>query len=140
MISLNKEKNNIEVKLVKCSEEYWEFVRRLRTNTQVSSGFIKTDKITKHEQLVYMSEYADNYRIALLDQIPCGFVGVVNGDIRVCTHPEYQGRGIGKSMISSISKVWPDAVAKIKIENKKSLELFKSCGYEIKYYLLEQTN
>lgn len=87
MISLNKEKKNIEVKLVKCSEEYWEFVRRLRTNTQVSSGFIKTDKITKHEQLVYMSKYADNYRIALLDQIPCGFVGVVNGDIRVCTHP-----------------------------------------------------
>ena len=137
---MNKEKNNKKVKIVKCSEQYWEFVRRLRTNTQVSSGFIKTDKITKSEQIAYMRKYADNYRIALLDQIPCGFVGVVNGDIRVCTHPEHQGKGIGKLMIHSISMIWPDALAKIKIENNKSLELFKSCGYEIKYYLLERAN
>ena len=105
MISLNKEENKREVKLVKCSKEYWEFVRRLRTNPFVTSGFIKTDKITSHEQYEYMSKYADNYRIALLDRIPCGYVGVVNGDIRVCTHPKYQGKGIGKMMISSISKV-----------------------------------
>jgi len=41
-------------------------------------------------------------------------------------------------MVKEIKKIEPSSVAKIKIDNKASLSLFKKCGFEIKYYLLEQ--
>ena len=85
-----------------------------------------------------MKRYADNYRIALLGDTPVGFVGVIEGDIRVCTHPEYQGMGIGKFMIKKCIKIWPDAFAKIKIDNEASIKLFQACGFKRKYVILEK--
>ena len=40
-------------------------------------------------------------------------------------------------MILSILKDFPGASAKIKIDNSASLELFKSCGFEMAYYIYE---
>ena len=33
--------------------------------------------------------------VCTLEDTPVGFVGQVDGDIRVATHPEYQGMGVG---------------------------------------------
>ena len=63
-------------------------------------------------------------------------VGVINEDIRVCTHPDHQGKGIGKFMINESYKIWPTAFAKVKLDNKLSIKLFESCGFTKKYYIL----
>lgn len=124
------------MKLVKCTQEYWEFVRELRTNPQVVDGFIQNIEITQEQQKQYMKKYSDNFRIALIDNIPTGFVGVIENDIRVCTHPDYQGKGVGKFMINKCMNIWPEAFAKVKIDNEASVRLFEACGFTKKFFIL----
>ena len=115
--------------LVKCSVEYWEFVRKIRNDPQLAHGFIKNNYITKEMQHKYMSEYQKCYRICLLDGDPCGYVGVIDNDIRICTQKKYQGRGIGKFMLSKVIEIWPNAVGRVKNDNLASLALFDAAGF-----------
>lgn len=128
----------MEIKLVHCTNQYWEFVRELRNNDEVQDGFISTEYISEKMQEIYMSKYSDCYRIALADKKPAGYVGVIENDIRICTHPNFQGKGIGKFMLKQASLIWPKAVAKVKITNQASLKLFQSCGFKPTYILLTQ--
>lgn len=124
------------IKLVDCEKQYWDFVRELRMDDRVCGGFIENIKITPKMQESYMNKYADCYRIGLMNKKPVGFVGVIDDDIRVCTHPDFQGQGIGKFMVNECMKIWPTSFAKIKIENEVSMRLFKSCGFKEKYFIL----
>ena len=118
------------MELVKCKEQYWEFVRTLRLDDRVISGFIATSEITEEQQKKYMNVYHPCYRVALVDGEPAGYVGVVDDDIRVCTHPNFQGMGVGKFMINGCMEIWPDAEAKVKYGNEASSNLFLACGFE----------
>lgn len=128
-----------DFKFVRCSQKYWEFVRTLRLDKRVINGFIQTKNITSRQQISYMKKYSKFYRIALLNDKPVGFVGVIDNDIRICTHPDFQRMGIGKFMIDNCIKIWPKAYAKIKIDNKSSIKLFKSAGF-IKKYIIYTKN
>lgn len=126
------------LKLVTCDKKYWEFVRNLRLDNRVTDGFIKTEYITKEMQEKYMGTHSDFYRISLFNDEPVGYVGVIEDDIRVCTHPDYQGKGVGKFMINECMKIWPSAFAKVKIDNEASLKLFKSCGFHKKFIIMKK--
>ena len=125
------------MELVKNSYLYWEFIRNLRNLEGVREGFIQQEIITQEQQQTYMSQYNDYFYICLYKGKPAGYIGVIDDDIRVATHPDYQGKGVGSFMVKEIKKIQPSSVAKVKIDNKASLALFKKCGFEIKYYLLE---
>lgn len=124
------------MRLVECDLKYWEFVRTLRNDERVLDGFIQSTNISKVMQIEYMNKYSDNYRIALVGDEPAGFVGVIDDDIRVCTHPDYQGKGVGKFMINECMKIWPSAFAKVKLNNEASIKLFESCGFTKKFLIL----
>jgi len=124
-----------ELKLVDCDEQYWDFVRVLRMDERVLSGFIEKLEITPEQQTAYMTKYSDCFRIALLNNKPVGYFGVIEDDIRICVHPDYQKKGIGKFLVNSCFEIWPTALAKIKIANQSSQKLFESCGYKKEYYL-----
>jgi len=126
----------IQLKLVHCSQDYWEFVRNLRNDTRVQNGFIHSINITKSMQYEYMSKYSKYYRICIFNGNPCGYVGVIDDDIRICTHPDFQGEGIGKFMIKEIMIEEPKAYAKVKTDNYTSIKLFESCGFTKKFYIL----
>jgi len=123
--------------IVDCAEEYWEFVRTLRNNPLVQDGFIQKSHITKDQQAVYMMKHRSDYFIALIDNQPVGYVGCIDGDIRVCVDPSYQNKGIGKSLIDFIKSKYSNGYAKIKIDNKASVKAFQACGFVKKYYILE---
>ena len=127
----------MKLQLKKNSKKYWEFIRILRSDKRVQSGFIKKSTITIKEQETYMKKYNNHYYVCLYNDIPCGFIGEINGDIRLCTDPQYQGKGIGSFMIREITKLRPNIFAKIKLDNKASLKAFEKAGYVKKYYLLE---
>jgi len=117
--------------IVECTKEYWEFVRKLRMDDRVIDGFLQTHPITEEQQAKYMTGNSQYYRVALVDDKPAGYVGVIEDDIRVCTHPDFQGMGVGKFMIEECMKIWPTAFAKVKIGNTASDKLFLSCGFEV---------
>ena len=118
------------MELVMCTSDYWEFVRNLRMDERVIDGFIETIPITEQQQINYMLNNAQYYRIALVDGKPAGYVGVISDDIRVCTHPDFQGMGVGKFMINECMNIWPTAYAKVKYGNEASSNLFLACGFE----------
>ena len=64
----------------------------------------------------------------------------IDGDIRICTHPTYQKKGIGTFMIQEFSNVKSNIYAKIKIDNIASIKAFEKAGYKKKYYILEPIN
>jgi GNAT superfamily N-acetyltransferase len=119
------------MELVACTQEYWEFVRLLRLDPLVSAGFIETKQIAPDDQIKYMQVHQHEYRVALIEGTPVGYVGVIDEDIRICTHPKAQGKGVGKFMLSEMQKFWPTAHAKIKHDNTKSKLLFESAGFEL---------
>jgi len=126
----DKETPRPALAFVPCTEEYWEFVRTLRTDPRVVAGFITQADITPDDQRKYMSAHWREYFVALVDGRPAGFIGSVDGDIRVCTHPDFQGRGIAKFMVAELVRRFPQSSAKIKIDNEASKRLFAACGFE----------
>lgn len=125
------------LKLVNCDEKFWEFVRILRTDSRNLNGFIQSNPITPEQQQEYMKRFHTNYKICLLDNVPVGFIGAINGDIRVCTDHNYKTLGIGSFMVQEFTKTTPNIFAKVKVDNLSSLKLFESCNYKIRYYILE---
>jgi RimJ/RimL family protein N-acetyltransferase len=128
------------MRLITNNPKYWEFIRRLRNDKRVKTGFIQQEYITKDEHNNFMEQYGKDYYICLIDDMPAGYVGQINGDIRVATHPDFQGKGIGKFMINQMMKDFPNSFAKVKVENEVSTRLFESCGFKKKYYILEKEN
>ena len=121
--------------LVPCTEPYWEFVRSLRMDERVEHGFIEKADITPEQQKTYMAAHWTKFFIALVDEVPAGFVGCINGDIRICTHPDFQRRGVGVFLMREIMKRFPTATAKVKIENKASQRMMEASGLTSRYII-----
>jgi len=128
--------DNTPLKMEECTQEYWDFVLILRN--QLKKGFLQQEDIVADDHYRFMKDKAKFYMICTHSGIPAGFVGQVDGDIRVATHPDYQGVGVGKYMINELMKKWPDSSATVKIENHASLALFESCGFKKKCFVLEK--
>ena len=126
------------MKLVKNNDDYWEFIRQLRNMDGVRQGFIQQDHISAEQHALFMKKHSGCFYICLVDDIPAGYVGVIKDDIRVATHPDFQGQGVGKYMINELMNLHENAVAKVKTTNKASLSLFEACGFKKKYYILEK--
>ena len=45
------------MEFVKNQEKYWEFIRQLRNDERVKSGFIEQSYITQESHLKYMEKY-----------------------------------------------------------------------------------
>jgi RimJ/RimL family protein N-acetyltransferase len=118
--------------LVPITPEYYEFVRLLRTHPETQSGFIVSATITSEDQSAYMEKHSLNYYVCLLYGSPVGYIGVVDGDIRFCTEPDFQGMGIGTFMLLKIKDKYPEAYGQIKKENKSSQHVFDKCGVKYK--------
>tara|TARA_B100001093_G_C26246887_1_gene766868 strand:- start:199 stop:597 length:399 start_codon:yes stop_codon:yes gene_type:complete len=129
-----------EYRLINNSPAYWEFIRELRTMEGVRDGFVSQTEISPVQQATYMLKYNSNFWICLDEKTPAGYVGIIDEDIRVATHPDYQGKGVGTFMINEVMKINPGAVAKVKLDNAASVKLFEKCGFEKKYYIMEKNN
>jgi hypothetical protein len=125
------------MRLVPCTEEYWEFVRQLRMDDRVAAGFIEKADITQEQQKQYMAAHWHEFFIALIDAAPAGFVGCVNNEIRTCTHPDFQKRGVGVFLMREIMKRFPSSISKVKIDNHASRKMCESAGQVPRYIIYE---
>jgi len=125
------------MELVDCEKKYWPFLLRLRNDLR--SNFIEQDTITEHIHECFMSLNHGSYKVCLgSSSEPVGFIGCVNGDIRIAVDPKGQNKGAGKFMLENFVIEDESAFAKIKVDNQASLNLFESCGFKKKYYILEK--
>ena len=116
------------LKLINAEPEFWEFIRKLRTDHRVMHGFLTEKYISSEDQKEYMGKYSDNYFVALYDGSAAGYIGVLDDDIRVCTHPDFQGRGVGTFMLKEIGNRFPRAYGRIKRSNISSQKAFNKAG------------
>ncbi len=126
------------MKLVKNKYIYWEFIRNLRNLDGVRQGFIEQEHISQDDHEEFMKKNSIFFWICLDNTVPIGYIGIIDDDIRVATHPDYQSLGVGSFMLNEVMKQNPQAQAKVKIENEASLGLFEKNGFVKKYYLLEK--
>jgi len=126
------------LKFVNNEKKYYEFIRKLRNDKRVKAGFIQQKNISKKDQEAYMKKHGKFYYICLCNNAPAGYIGVIENDIRLATHPDYQGKGVGLFMVNKIMKKYKDAQAKIKIDNVASRKLFEKAGFKLKYYLYKK--
>jgi RimJ/RimL family protein N-acetyltransferase len=124
-------------KLVQNKKEHHEFIRKLRNDKRVKSGFIQQKSVSKKAQEEYMKKYGNLYYVCLYNGAPAGYIGIIDNDIRVATHPDYQGLGVALFMIKSVMKKHRGAQAKIKTDNIASKKLFEKAGFKLRYFIYE---
>ena len=125
----------MDLKLVECKREHWEFLRGLRNS--LKEGFVCQSEVPEEEHERFMGKNEKSYKVCLGDGEPVGFVGVINGDVRVGVDKRLQKQGVAKFMIKSLIESELDFYAKVKVNNEASIKLFESCGFIKKYYILE---
>jgi len=74
------------MELVAVTETHYEFIRNLRMHPKNLKWFLNQSEITAEDQVNYMEKHAQDYRVCLLYGEPVGYVGVIENDIRICTH------------------------------------------------------
>ena len=117
--------------------QYYEFMRLLRNDHRIQSGFIEQVSITPEQQAAYMEKWASHSYICLVDGHPAGYIGEIDGDIRIATHADFQKRGVAIFMLKELLKRHPNCFAKVKVDNDASLALFRKAGFEPKFLILE---
>ena len=50
----------MEMKLIKNSQNYWQFIKELRYHPDNVHGFVTSDLVTSEEQIKYMNQYGNN--------------------------------------------------------------------------------
>jgi RimJ/RimL family protein N-acetyltransferase len=122
----------LAMKLVKNEKKYWEFIRLTRNDPRVQQGFIEQIQITSAQQEEYMKKNNDIFHVCITDEgTPIGYAGIVSGDIRIAVIPEYQRQGVGRFIITELTKKGIDFSARVKLDNIASKRLFESCGFEV---------
>jgi RimJ/RimL family protein N-acetyltransferase len=118
------------MKLVKCTPEYWEFVRILRTHPENKNWFFDQSDISSEDQIKYMTKNSYKYFICLDKNIPVGYIGIINdNEITYCVNPEHKGKGIGTFMVSEIIKLYPSLNAFVFPQNISSKKVFEKLGF-----------
>tara|TARA_R110002020_G_scaffold20838_4_gene70681 strand:+ start:1981 stop:2364 length:384 start_codon:yes stop_codon:yes gene_type:complete len=127
------------MELVKCNNlpgAHWDAILEIRNENR--GGFGDSSTIRSGTHCKYMFENFSNYLLCVERDEVLGFIGHVNNDIRLATKKVHQNKGIGKFMVESFMEKYPEAFAKVKLDNKGSLKLFESCGFKKKYHILEK--
>lgn len=129
----------IDIDLIFISNECQAFNDEiLRIRNENSNGFLNQNQIIPEEHELFMDENCRNYWVLMVKNektgwLPgdvVGFVGCVDGDIRVAIDPRHKRKGYAKRAINFITKKRPFvSFAWIKEDNEVSQKLFASCGY-----------
>ena len=124
--------------LVQNEPKYWEFIRMVRNDPEMQKGFVDIVQITPDQQAEYMTKYNDDYYICLsTENEPIGYIGEIDGDIRVAVIVSHQRMGVGKFMVNELMELRPNSYAKMKFNNIASKKLFESCGFK---YTMKDSN
>ena len=122
----------VNLQLVQNEELYYRYIYYLRNHPLTKEGFMNQDEISIEDHNKFMDKYKEDYYICLCNGTPCGFVGSVDNDVRVCTDPSFQKKGIASFMLEKLRSMYPTATAQIKFDNLASIALFEKSDFKFK--------
>ena len=129
-----------DLKIRKATDKDWDFIRNLRNSEY--KYFCDHHYISELEHVDFMERYGHQYYIGFTPvQIPecspghfvdtdIGFVGVKGNDIRFAVWPTFHNQGYGSKLLQYISKLYPNAIGKVKVDNIASKKAFIKAGYK----------
>ena len=122
----------VNLQLVQSEELYYQYIYYLRIHPLTKEGFMNQDEISIEDHNKFMDKHKEDYYICLCNGTPCGFVGSVDNDVRVCTDPSFQKKGIASFMLEKLRSMYPTATAQIKFDNLASIALFEKSDFKFK--------
>ncbi len=118
------------MELVKCTPEYWDFIREIRMHPENQRWFYTQMDISSSQQQEYMMNNSYKYEVCIHENIPVGYVGLIkDNEVTYCVHPDYKGKGIGTFMISELIKKYNNLTAFVIPENVGSNKVFEKLGF-----------
>lgn len=135
---------NLQFKKVGNNSSSREYVRILRN--YYKDYFINNQEIDLETHENFMNLHSEHYYL-LTKEVPpydinnldktnellIGFIGVVDGDVRLAVHPLFLKQGYGKKMLEFITKEYPNCHSKVKKDNASNLFLFERSEDFIEY-------
>lgn len=128
------------LELIDSPELAWDYILKLRNEN--SNSFIEQHEISKEEHYNFMEKYGKDYFIfhRMCNGCKCGsclcpvgFIGIVDGDIRLCTDSKYRREGVSVEMLEFVRNHFPVAFGKVKKDNIASQKAFEKVGYNESY-------
>lgn len=130
----------MNLRMVENTPEYWQFIREVRFHPDNLYGYVYNNPISEDQQNRYMEKHHQEYLICCDGDVPVGFIGVVDDDLRLGVYPTHKRLGVGTFMVKQILEKMSDFKIRVKITNEISLSFFKSLGYTPEFYILEKRN
>jgi RimJ/RimL family protein N-acetyltransferase len=119
------------IKLVDCSENYWEFIRLLRTDERNSNWFFTQPTITVEQQTEFMLKNSEKYKVCTLDNNPVGYIGLIgDNEITYCVSPDFKGKGVGTFMVNEFIQLHDELIAYVIPQNIASCKVFEKLNFE----------
>ena len=124
--------------LVKCEEKFWDFIRDLRNNEEVRKSFFNDNIVTKSEHYQFMQTNGKDYWICLKNNKPIGYVSIREKEVSIATEPREHGKGVASFMLEEMIKKVPNLIARVKVDNITSVNLFEKYGFVKCHYVLKR--
>jgi len=124
----------MKLKLVNCDRMFWIDILEIRNKEK--KCFINQKEVQIKDHFNYMLHNSKFYEVCVADNIFAGFVGLVNGDIRIGVSNKFKRKGIGKFMLQNFKKFEQIKQVKIKVDNEASIKLFESLGFKKNLYIM----
>lgn len=133
------------LRYIKVTNEYVEFLRRLRNNNAIRSNVGSGKFITKQMQKKWWKRYKKGYfdyiiKIIMYNTFPIGYVNyTIDEEDEVITigasiHPYYHGKGIGKAVYKHLlircEKLNYEVKLWVYADNVVAHNLYKNIGFE----------
>lgn len=126
----------MELRLVNCDTIFWINILQIRNEDE--KCFIDQKEIEIEDHFNYMLYNSKFYEVCLADNVFAGFVGLVDGDLRIGVSDQFKQKGIGKFMLENFKAFKAVKEVKVKIDNEASRKLFESFGFKKRYYILHR--
>jgi len=124
-----------KMELIDCTERYWEFVRKLRTDEKNTSWFYTQPTITSEDQIKYMTNNSYRYKICIHNGVEVGYIGLLdNNEITYCVDSNYKNLGIGTFMVTEFMRIYDNLIAFVIPQNISSSKVFEKLGFEKHYF------
>ena len=119
----------MELVIDRATPDDWEFIREVRNAS--SECFFSEAHIYPDEHEDFMKKHGSNYFVTKNENHKIGFIGEVDGDIRLAVATRFRGKRLATTMLIFFQEnlAFKTLTAKVKANNYASIKTFERAGW-----------